>query len=411
MVGRGIVALASPILSRIYTPADFGIRSVLFSLTAALVIICALNYEAAIPLPKDDELGLSIMVLSFVLLLLNTAVCVIAVLFFAAPICRLLGIPQLQRYLWLLPIGVVTGGIFFILNSWAIRVQAFKSLAKRRITQSAFQVATQLGTPLITHGPLGLILGDCVGRAGGSTSLLADTWEYVRARKLRVSVARAVEALKRYKRFPVFGLSSVLMHTSFSLLPPLLLTRLYGLQEAGWFGMAYQALGVTIEFVGIGIGQVYFSYTAQSAHSSPGSLRPMFLKMSRATLLVGLPPLALLAVASPWLFRIVFGARWIEAGRYGQILALPFLVMFVANIGLPVLTVLERQHWQLIADMAGVAILCSGVWYAHHLGLSGRWAVGAFGMALILTYSSFYGLAWYAIQHPLSHVTRQSSHE
>jgi O-antigen/teichoic acid export membrane protein len=398
LVGRAIIVLASPLLSRLYTPADFGMRSVLFSVTTALIIVSALNYEAAIPLPKEDDMGIGVMAAAFALLALTTIFCATIVTFLGALIARLLGSPQLQRYLWLLPVGMGAGGTFFIVNAWAIRVGDFRGLAKRRIAQSIFQVTTQLGVSAFVRGPLGLMLGDCAGRAGGATSLLADSARYLKTRNLRISLENTTRAIVRYKRFPAFGLSSVLVHTSLSLLPPLLLTRLFGLQAAGWFALSYQVLGLTVELVGLGIAQVYLSHTAQLARTSPSAMRHLLFKMTRAMFIVGLGPLGLMALAGPRIFSIVFGSRWLEAGKYGQLLALPFLVMFVASAGLPVLTVLERQHWQLAADSVGVSLLCAGIWYVHRAGLSGRWAVAAYGVALIITYTSFFCLALRAIR-------------
>jgi O-antigen/teichoic acid export membrane protein len=407
VLGRAITALASPLLSRLYTPADFGLLSVFFSVTTALVMICAFNYEAAIPLPKSDEVSLGVMFLSFGLLLLNSLICSAIVAVSGPSISRLLGAPQLQKYIWFLPFGLLTGGTFFILNSWAIRVQAFHSLAKRRIVQSVFQVITQLGTPFLLRGPIGLLLGDCFGRAGGSLPLFMDTQRDLQARNLHLSKRKAIEAARRYKRFPLFGMPSVLLHTGLAVLPAILLARLFGLQDAGWFGLVYQLLGVAVGLVGLGVAQVFLSNAAQLAHSSPVALRSLFLRTSRAAFLLGALPFGILVLAGPRLFGIIFGAKWTESGVYGQLLALPFLVMLAVGPVYPTLTVLEKQNWQLIADGLGVFIMSLGMWYAHHIGLSARWAVGVYGCAVLVTYVALFILAFYAISH--LHRTHQVS--
>ncbi|MGH9684190.1 MAG: lipopolysaccharide biosynthesis protein [Candidatus Acidiferrales bacterium] len=398
VVARAIAALASPVISRIYPPSDFGLFSVFFSLTTALIIVAALNYEAAIPLPKDDEFGLNIMGLSFCLLFLNTLICGLVLFLFGHSITVKLGAPQLQVYLWLIPLSLLGGGAYFILNSWAIRVQAFRSLAKRRIIQSAFQVLTQLSVPLLIRGPFGLLLGDTVGRASGSITLALDTHASMESRNIRLSVRRMAEAAVRYKKFPFFGTASVLAHASFSVLPALLMTRFFGLQEAGWYALVNQVLGVALGLIGLAVAQVYLSNAVQLARSSPLQLRSLFLKTSRAALLAGIVPLGLLIPFGPQLFGFVFGARWVEAGRYAQLLALPFLAMLTVGPVYPTLTVLERQDWQFAADALGMLIMILGMRYAHSMGLSGRWAVGAYGISVMITYLSLFVLALFAIQ-------------
>ena len=50
-----IVLLASPILTRIYSPEEFGILSVYSAILAFFTIFASLRYELAIPLPEKKE--------------------------------------------------------------------------------------------------------------------------------------------------------------------------------------------------------------------------------------------------------------------------------------------------------------------------------------------------------------------
>ena len=215
VIARALVVLASPLLTRIYLPADFGVLSVFFSLVTATVTISSLNYEAAIPLPKDNEFGLNVMGVSFAVLFLNTLLCAAVVIFLARPLTQLIRTPQLEPYLWLLPLSLLGGGTFQVLNSWSVRVQDFRSLAKRRVIQAAGQVVTQLAVPLFLRGPFGLLLGDSVGRAGGCLALAIDARKYAKQQDLHMSAKKFAEAAVRYKRFPFFGTASVLVHSSF----------------------------------------------------------------------------------------------------------------------------------------------------------------------------------------------------
>ena len=406
IAGRAVATLASPLLARIYQPSDFGLLSVFMSLILALGTVACLNYEAAIPLPKDDELGLNVMGISFGVLFLNTLICGGVVLFFGKQVCQLLRTPSLGRYLWLLPLSLLGGGAFLILNSWAVRLQAFRALAKRRVFQSVAQTLTQLGVPHIVGGPFGLLLGDAVGRASGSWVLALDARKYAAERGLRLSARKIAEAANRYRRFPVFGSASVLVHVSFFALPPLLLTRLFGLREAGWYGLINQLGGAGIGLIGGSIGQVYVSNAAQLAHSSPTQLRALFLRTSRATFMMAVIPFGLLLFFGPPLFEFVFGPRWIEAGRYAQLLALPYLAVLTVSPVFPALTVLERQDWQLVVDTVGVVMMIFGMYYAHHLGLSGRWGVAAYGVSVFVTYLALFLLALMAIQGRCKQSTR-----
>jgi O-antigen/teichoic acid export membrane protein len=61
----------------------------------------------------------------------------------------------------------------------------------------------------------------------------------------------------------------------------------------------------------------------------------------------GTVPAAVLIAAGPYLFGIVFGPQWIEAGEYARILAVAYLAQFVAAPIASTLFLLERQGLQL----------------------------------------------------------------
>lgn len=67
--GQAIVVLASPVLTRLYTPEDFGVLAVYASLLCVLSTVATLRYELAIPLPKRDEDAAALVVLCLVIVL------------------------------------------------------------------------------------------------------------------------------------------------------------------------------------------------------------------------------------------------------------------------------------------------------------------------------------------------------
>lgn len=50
-----IPAVIQPVLTRIYTPADFGLYGLYFAFIGVFTSISGLRYELAVPLPKDKE--------------------------------------------------------------------------------------------------------------------------------------------------------------------------------------------------------------------------------------------------------------------------------------------------------------------------------------------------------------------
>ena len=55
LFSQALMLLIIPILTRIYTPAEFGVYSLFFSITMIVGLVSSLKYDQAIMLPKDDK--------------------------------------------------------------------------------------------------------------------------------------------------------------------------------------------------------------------------------------------------------------------------------------------------------------------------------------------------------------------
>jgi O-antigen/teichoic acid export membrane protein len=54
-LGQGLVVASAPLLTRLYTPADFGVLAVYGSIVSLVAVVAALRYEFAIALPGHDK--------------------------------------------------------------------------------------------------------------------------------------------------------------------------------------------------------------------------------------------------------------------------------------------------------------------------------------------------------------------
>jgi hypothetical protein len=111
-LSQGLIVLASPLLTRLYSPASFGAFTVFVSLLSVLSCVATLRYELAIPLPKDDDEALTTCILSGAVTLFYTAATAVPLLFFSTAIAELAGVPEIAPYLWLLPIGILGVGFY-----------------------------------------------------------------------------------------------------------------------------------------------------------------------------------------------------------------------------------------------------------------------------------------------------------
>jgi hypothetical protein len=77
---------------------------------------------------------------------------------------RWLDEPDMKSYSLLFIISLFGAGCHQILNLWSIRKEYFNQLSRTKYMQSISQVSSQLLLSFIDRGPLGLIIGELLGR-------------------------------------------------------------------------------------------------------------------------------------------------------------------------------------------------------------------------------------------------------
>lgn len=397
VLGQGLIVLSSPFLTRLYTPEDFGVLAVYSSLLA-FVVVGSWRYHLAIPLAEDDVSAANILTLSCMALLITTSLVALGVWLLGNSLATWTNTPNLQTYLWLLPPGYLMAGMHEILKYWAIRQKAYTTLAHTKFSQGLGQVITQLLLGIANLKPIGLLIGDVVGRASGSTRIALLAWKKNHRALQKISVKGVSDLAWRYRRFPLFSGVSSILNIGGLQVPAILIAAFYGTQTAGWFALGQRVISIPMAFIGVAISQVYLSEAAELAQAQPGELQRFFFKIERKLLMISVLPALVLGLGAPWLFSVAFGNEWLEAGKYVQVLSLMFLVQFIVTPVSQTLNVLERQDWQLAWDAGRLAVVVGALYGSALLALPARAALAVYGVAMTVSYGCLFLLIAIALR-------------
>ena len=352
-LAQGLLVLVVPVLTRLYSPSDYGTLAVYSSTLTVLLVVASLRYELAIPLPETDDVAGALLALSLLLLGVTTALVSLVVWLVGDAFVAAVKVPALRPYLWLIPVGLVGGGAYQALSYWAIRRREFGRIARTKLSQGIGQAASQVALGLAGIGTPGLLLGDGIARmaGGGSLALLALrdrphaglTWAGIRAAALR------------YRRFPLLTSWAGLLNIGSLQLPSILFASGFGAAAAGLYALSYKMLVLPTMLVAQAVGQVFLSRAASLARDEV-RLRDLTERTALALFALGLPVFAAVGLGGPRLFATVMGARWEEAGRYAQVLAPWFALWLVSN---PLSGLFNVREWQgsALAFSAGEFVL------------------------------------------------------
>lgn len=351
VVGHAIVVLASPVLTRLYGPEDFGLLAVYGALLGISSIIASLSYQFAVPLPESDEEAIHVLVLSLGVVLIMTAVTALLVVAFTGPISTALNTPAMAEYMWLLPVGLLLVGAYHGLSYWAVRVKAFPTIARTNVAQSISKVAVQLGGYAL--GPFALILGQICGQAVGSVSLAALLIRERRDALGRVRWSRIRDAAWRYRRFPLFTTWSGVFNSVGRNLPPLMFASLFSPAIAGIYLLAHSVLAMPMYVIGRAVANVFFANAAGA--NRDGTLSTLVLNIHTKLAQLAMPAALVLLVSGQDIFRVVFGDEWSQAGVFAQLMAPYLYFQFVTSPLSDIADVLEKQ----VHDMMFQGLLLS----------------------------------------------------
>ena len=341
-----LVFLASPILTRLYVPDDYGVLSVYGSICSVLLVLTAWRYDVAIPVPEDNRIAADLLSLSLCLVLGMSLVLGTAAWMLRHRLADWLEAKALAQFLRLVPFTLLAGGIYAVLQAWAVRRKAFSTIAKTKLYQGVGVVATQLGLGVVAGGPLGLIVGNMVQQGAGIGSLARLVWASDEATRPRLNARSLLTAAYRFRRFPLFASWASVLNTLSAQIPPLFLSSYFGTTTAGLYGLTGQVLWAPMRLIGTAIGQVFFSNASEARVK--GTTPQITLLVFRRLLSVVLPVVLLLACAAPEAFAVAFGPKWRTSGEYAQWLCPWLFCVFVASPLSSLVFVMEQQRGELI---------------------------------------------------------------
>lgn len=123
-----------------------------------------MRYEFSIMLSESDSEAVNLLGLSLSIVLIITAISTLPIYFFKDAIVLMLNAPQLEDYVWLIPVFIFVNGIFQALNYWNSRTRHFKRLSFAQVSRSLSTTGIQITSGLVKY-PLsgGLIIGSLIG--------------------------------------------------------------------------------------------------------------------------------------------------------------------------------------------------------------------------------------------------------
>ena len=323
-IAQAIPIAISPILTRIYTPEDFGIFTLYLSILGLVAVIATGRYEMAIVLPKSDEEAINILALSIFITLFLTFFTALIIVIFGEKILNMLNANNLGDLLYLMPLSLLLAGLYQSFNYWSNRKKHFKNMANSRIAQTLGSGVGQLGFGFSTLSG-GMILGNLLGGILSVYVLMKKFFLYDKNLIKNVEKEKIIIEMKKYKNFPLVNSLHVFSDVLKTSLSTMLIASFFGSSILGFYALSLRILQVPLGIIGSSFGQVLYQ-RFNSAKENNETIYIIAKNILIKLFIIALPVFSLLYFVAPDLFSFIFGEKWRIAGEYTQIL-LPYLFL------------------------------------------------------------------------------------
>lgn len=396
-LAQAVPILVSPVLTRLYTPHDFGQLSLFTALVSSVGMAASGRYDMAMLLPRRGGPARQLFGLAIWVSSAFSAAYLLLLLLAPDLARRLLGAEDLGGWLYVVPFLLFFTAARTTLGYWANRAANFRALVKAQWAQALLASAISLALGAAGIGFSGLLLGNILGVLGAAVMLLGVFRGEIGLPTLKWTRAKAALA-RRYRDYPLYSASSAVVDGVTLTLPVFFLAQYFPASTLGYFALVVRVANAPLSFVSSAVSQVNLKKVVQLLHE--GHSVPAHLARLGALLaLFAAIPTTVLVATAPWLFRHLFGPSWEEAGSYLQILMPSLAVRFVASTLSGTIEATNNSYvgavWKVIAlAVTGLVLLV--------LAPRGDIRVVLIGIAVsdILLYLLFTYLCFYAGAHP-----------
>ena len=331
-------------IARVYSDIDKGLLGMYGSVTGFVITFAALRFDLAIVLPTSERAAR-------VLTRLATR-CIVLSSLLTSLTCIALARVLRDHYhhsgplmWWLMGSGVTVFLVAQVTNLqyWLTRQGRFGAIARNRVLQSTAVAGLQLVFGLALHGGISaLLLGTIVGQLLTYVGLRRRAPEL--SEPIGAGAPSLAEMASRYRRMPLLNGPNAVVDSLRNNGINLLIGAV-SVAALGQFQLAWNILQVPVALIAGSVSQVFLK---KLSDVEPGEMTPLVRYVLLRALLAATVPFALLYLLAPWLFPLVFGATWVDAGHCARALT-PWLLLTVLSSPVSNIFVVTETQSRLLA--------------------------------------------------------------
>lgn len=394
-LGQGLAVLATPLITRLYSPSDMGLQGIFMAFVGFVGVGVALRYEMPIISVQDNREADCLLTSS---LLLTVPISLLTGLVLYVMIrSNLLSYRLLPN--WSVAVAVcllMLTGTFTSLRYWFVRQGQYNIVGKALVYQGFGRAVVPVVWGMVQVGWIGLLLGEIVSRLLGTGRMLQVAWPAIRSSLSPFSAEYFSSVLRRNWKSPAILLPSSLIDALAAMIPLPMVSYLFGPEAAGQFFLVQRLSSLPAGLIATSVADVFHPAIANAQWNEPSQIRHILLRVTKKLAIASIAIYLPIALISPFVFGFVFGKNWYATGICMAILAPISMVSLVVNPVSRLLLVVNKMEVKFIFDIVSLIVPVVSLFGMNYLGYGFLSCLGTYVVFHIAANFLYYGLIWRA---------------
>jgi O-antigen/teichoic acid export membrane protein len=349
VIAQLIGLAAMPLLTRLYSPEDFGRYQTYLVLLNILLILVAFRYDFALLGAKSNYAFWRLFGLVLRITLLTSSIVALFLAFSHFSLEAEFSLDQ-SLLLFLGP-AMMIGGLHQLLNYIPLRERFYRLSAMAKVSQGVFYVGSALGLALSPFLAIGMMFADLIGRLAASVTILVLSSKHLP--KFLISLPKSVlrKVAMENVTFPLMTLPGALLSALTAAIMPFLFATHFGIGTVGQYALVERVVLLPVGVIALAIAQVFTGDTSLLFRENPLAVYEKFRRTVCILLLIALPSSVIGFLILPSLVPLVFGEEWRLAGQlaaYAMPIALSTFVAAPVNM---ILVIVGANRLQLFWEI------------------------------------------------------------
>lgn len=341
-IAQAIPIAISPILTRMYTPEDFGMFALFIAIASIIAVIATGRYEMAIMLPRKDTFA-------YHLLILSGAMVSISSLIYLFSVTVVDVFYSFDFIYYLLPLTVLFIGLNNTFDKYNNRIKNYKLMSYQRLIKTTIESIVSIAFMILFHLKSGLIWGFVLGVFVSNLTMLYINMKSFQQKTFTVSKAKIKILAKKYINFPKYNMPHALLNTISANAPILLIPIFYGNATLGLYAFGLKIVQAPLGLLSTAIFNVLGQKMAEE-YAKGNEILTIYKTMLKKLVLVAIVMIPFFIFADD-IFAFVFGSEWRVAGHFIQIMSVVVLGSFILSPLSSVPHIFNQQKKALVLEV------------------------------------------------------------